>query len=338
MQEEAGGDALGDTGGIQGKDGGEAGGAGAGGTDPKKQQQEKKKKRRRRKKEKSAASLHAQALRAACIDAAFKHSVALAQLFLVQSSMRMTEIITCRTWSPTLSTLEAFPAIACAAIQLSSESMSSAATAQADRVQESAAAGAPQTSDSQDRPAGAIAMAVMLYPPHLFLVLMLGNLHVLFRLRLGQGLGRCSVKYHALIAQFEPSLWWWNVVVSLRQLALTYCLTLKPYPERQILVSVLACSANMVGVLVYRPYTNDRTTLVEAAGQLALVALLLTGLLNPTDLTMIDPETLAFPNDGLVSWIVFVLGVLVTCLVWVLGRRDVAESQFLTPWWVRLLR
>ena len=190
-----------------------------------------------------------------------------------------------------------------------------------------------------ERPPGTVAMAVMLYPPHLAFVLILCPFHTALHRRWYRGrLGRCAEKYHVLVGQYEKPFWWWSSVVTSRQMVLVFCLTLGHAPERQALVAILCCCANSVGVLLARPYRDERCNAAEASGQLLLVSLILVGLLNPTDLTLIDPSTLKFENDTLVSIAVLVLsagfGVLAASLI----STDIANSQLLVPWWLKLLR
>ena len=313
-----------------GKEEGGRGGEGGGEAETPKKQTKKKIKA------KSAAKLQARALRQACVDATFKHCIALAQLFLVQSSMRMVEIFTCVEWNPTFSTLAAYPPMACGSVDVSAESMQAAAT-QAQGTATAAGTGGEVESLGEVlvRPPGAVAMAVMLYPPHFFAVLILGNAHIWLHQRLTgrRGLGRRAVKYHVLVSPFEKPFWWWNMVGTARQLVLVFCITLEEAPERQALVALLATAANLLAVLVYRPYKSERCNIAEAGGQLLLGALLLTGLLNPTDLSQIDTETLTFPNDRLITLTVLVLTSMFGMLASSLVRREVAEIQLLTPWW-----
>jgi hypothetical protein len=76
----------------------------------------------------------------------------------------------------------------------------------------------------------------------------------------------------------------------------------------------------------------------ESLGQLILLALVLTGLLNPTDITLADSETLRFPNDSLVTFTMLVQGSISALFAISLVRQDIAESQLMAPWWLKILR
>ena len=76
----------------------------------------------------------------------------------------------------------------------------------------------------------------------------------------------------------------------------------------------------------------------ETLGQLLLLALVLTGLLNPTDITLVDSETLRFPNDILLTITMLVQGSISALLAISLVRQDIAESQLMAPWWLKILR
>ena len=43
------------------------------------------------------------------------------------------------------------------------------------------------------------------------------------------------------------------------------------------LVAALACACNLMGVVVLRPYADDRCSIAEAGGQMLLLSLLLIG-------------------------------------------------------------
>jgi hypothetical protein len=130
----------------------------------------------------------------------------------------------------------------------------------------------------------------------------------------------------------RETFWWWNIVVTVRQLVLVFCLALSESPERQVLLAILVCSANAMGVIVYRPYRAERCNMCEALGQLFLLALVLTGLLNPTDITLADSETLRFPNDSLVTFTMLVQGSISALFAISLVRQDIAESQLMAPY------
>ena len=97
----------------------------------------------------------AAALREACVDAAVKHSVALAHLFLVQSSLRIIEILTCHAWNADFATLIAYPPMSCGPLDVSASSMAAAGA----EAQDAATSGAPKAQNDLERPPGAVAMA-----------------------------------------------------------------------------------------------------------------------------------------------------------------------------------
>ncbi len=99
-----------------------------------------------------------------------------------------------------------------------------------------------------------------------------------------------------------------------------------------MLLAILVCSVNVIGVIVYRPYRAELCNMCEALGQLFLLALVITGLLNPTDITLVDSETLRFPNDSFVTFTMLVEGSISVLFVIFLVSQDISESQLMAPW------